>query len=148
MSLALGGAEKTKKSFEEKTHKKIISIGMEMAMSLLGTLHKIECHSCSWDQESASKREAPYKDLSPTIEVQEPPPCSKPLSWIDPRPCENGDWFPAKNSTCNPTSHHFDTCTSSASPGKAANGTLGSRHHDEYINAGPDDASNSKDTLV
>jgi hypothetical protein len=148
VSLALGGAEKTKKSFKEKTRKKSIGIGTEMAMSLLGQLQKTECHSCSWNQESASKREAPYKDLLPTIEVQEPPPCSKPLSWIYPRPCGNRDWFPTKHSTCNPISHHFDTYTSSASPGKAANGTLGSHHHDKYINAGPGKALNSKDTLV
>jgi hypothetical protein len=148
VSLALGGAEKTKKSFKEKTCKKSICVGTEMAMSLLGKLHEIECHSCLWDQESASKREAPCKEFLPTIEVQEPPPCSKPLSWIDPRPCGNEDWFPTKISMCNPTSHHFDTCTSSASPGKAANGTLGSHHHNKYINAGPGKALNSKDTFV
>jgi hypothetical protein len=39
VSSALGGAEKTKKSFKEKTHQKSIGVGMEMAMSLLGKLH-------------------------------------------------------------------------------------------------------------
>ncbi len=79
MSSALGGAEKTKKSFEEKTHEKSISIGTEMAMGLLGELHEIECYSCSWDQESASEKETKQRNLPPTIEVQEPPLCSKPL---------------------------------------------------------------------
>ena len=96
VSSALGGTEKTKKSFKEKTRKKSIGVGTEMAMSVLGELHEIECHSCLWDGESASKREAPYKDLLPTIEVQEPPPCSKPLSWIDPRPLETEIGFRPK----------------------------------------------------
>ncbi len=46
VSLALGVAEKTKKTFKEKTCKKSIGIGMEMGMSLLGELHKIEYYSC------------------------------------------------------------------------------------------------------
>ncbi len=148
MSSALGGVEKTKKSFEEKTREKSIRVGMEMAMSLLGELHKIECYSCSWDQESTSEKETKQRDLPPTIEVQEPPLCSKPLSWMEPRLCRNKDLFPSTNPTCNPTNRHFDTRTSSASPGRASNSTLGSRHHDEYINAGPGEASNSNDILV
>ncbi len=148
MSSALGGAEKNKKSFKEKTREKSIGIGTEMAMSLLGELHKIEYYSCSWDRESASEKKIKQRDLLPTIEVQEPPLCSKPLLWIEPRLCGKKDHFPSTNPTCSPTSRHFDTRTSSASPGKASNSTLGSRHHDEYINAGPGKASNSNDILV
>jgi hypothetical protein len=117
-------------------------------MSLLGELHKIECYSCSWDQESASEKETKQRDLPLTIEVQEPPLYSKPLLWMEPRLYRNEDLFPSTNPTCNPTSHHFDTCTSSASPGKASNSTLGSRHHEKYINAGSGKALNSNDILV
>ncbi len=99
MSSALRGAEKTKKSFEEKTREKSIGVGTEMVMSLVGELHKIECYSCSWDQESTSKKETKQRDLPPTIEVQEPPLCSEPLLWMESRLCGNKDLFLSTNPT-------------------------------------------------
>jgi hypothetical protein len=109
---------------------------MNHAMNLLGELHKNECDSYSCVEVRASEvttKATSTKTLPLPIAEQDPPPCLKPRSWRE----------SSKDPTGHPAIHHCNNCTISASPGKASNSTVGSRHYDTCTyNACPGKATN------
>jgi hypothetical protein len=126
--------QSSKKSFEEMARDWSIGIGTKHAMILLGKLHKNESLSNLWDWERASRSNASSEAMPPIFQEQAVPSCPKPSMWsnleeITKDLCRHHDKFPTH-----------------ASPGKAANGQDGCRHHNNPSNACPGEASNDKGT--
>ncbi len=121
-----------KTSFKEKARDRRIGVGTKHAMILLGELHEHESLSNLCDWERVSKNDASLEAIPPIFQEQAAPSCSKPRMWNileeitkDPR-------------------HHHDKIPTCASPGKAANGRDGCRHHDNPSNTCPGEASKGK----
>ena len=107
-------------------------------MSLLCKLHKNECDSFLCVRERAPEHPTLIMNLPPPTTEQVPPSCLQPHLW------EEQD---QQEPLCYATSRHHDNLTNNASPGKAPNGTWGSRPYDKCSNdASPGKATNG--TLV
>ncbi len=125
--------EMEKKTYEEKAREKSISISLDHAMELLDKLHKNEHDSFLCTGERVSKSTILIRTTPPPIAELSPPTCPQPHSWME----------QCTEFLEHLTSHHHDTWTNDASPGKAVNGTWGSRLCDKCTDdASPGEAAN------